>query len=515
MRIAIVVPSEQYLSLAGARIRYQRIAGRLAEFGHSLSMIQIAAFHQQLNLEHDVYVFSKCYDARSLITAHYLAARGRMVAVDLFDDYFSQRTDSRFVRHREWLRSIGSFCNFFLCSTSRMHQVVSAFMPGVPGHVLNDPFEVFYPDQVGERVRLKATAARDDRRIDVAWFGVGDNPTFPVGLSDLAAFGDVLSGIRARGLAVNLRILTNRRALTVDGLAAIGRLSVPVSVEEWTEEDEQELLSNSFLAFIPVNAQPFSTAKSLNRAVTALTAGAQVLSPGFPLYEALGDFIYRDPDQLVDDLLSNRLKVRPASLRALAKTLTVWGDPVCEAEKFGQFLTLLEQDYKPSDELADLVGLIHGHRSSTDCHKATQRLGYLSIGSPFSNPGLNYDVQYRVEDGGARVEFSAKAARHVSPRVARALEPTTSSASRPLLGCAVGDVLPGHPFGAYRMAGDKPASDAGVYAETIHLVRDVTSRLLPGIAIYLSESESPYFERYGEAGWVPPVTLASANETVA
>jgi hypothetical protein len=513
MRVAIVVPSEQYLALAGARIRYQRIAARLRRSGHSLDMIKITEFHRRNPPEHQVYVFSKCYDARSFMTARYLRSHGCRIAVDVFDDYFSQAWDSRFIRHREWLRTIGELCDFFLCSTPQMQEVVSTFLPGKPGHVLNDPFDAFDLAAVAETGQAKLAAARADRHVDVVWFGVGDNPNFPVGLSDLSAFGGSLARIAQRGFTVNLRILTNRRALTVEGLAAIGRLSVPVSVEEWTQEREKELLRQSLLAFIPVNAQPFSIAKSLNRAVTALTGGAQVLSPGYPLYQPLDDFIYHDADSFVDDLLGRRLKVRRSSIRALSRQLTIWGDPDREAEKLGEFLTRLEDGPEEHDTPeAPLIGLIHGQRSPADCHKAAQRLGYLSISSPFSGPGLNYDIRYVIAPEGVQVQVSETAASKISPRVAGFLRPAISPTGKPVSTVSLGEALPGHPFSQYRPLEAAPYSRAAIYAEAIHLVRDATSRLFPDISIYLSEMDPPFTERRGTAAWAPPVSLTASRE---
>jgi hypothetical protein len=69
-----------------------------------------------------------------------------------------------------------------------MRQVAGEFAPGKPCHVLNDPFDKLDQATLGRRLEEKAAKARADRRIDVLWFGNGDNPVFPVGLTDLAAY---------------------------------------------------------------------------------------------------------------------------------------------------------------------------------------------------------------------------------------------------------------------------------------------------------------------------------------
>lgn len=516
MQIAVVVPSEQYMALAGVRIRYQRIAARLEAAGHSLDMLQIADFRATDAAGSDVYIFSKCYDARSYLAARALKARGKLIGVDMFDDYFGQSRDSRFVRQREWLRTIGGLCDFFLCSTPRMRDVVAGFMPGKPGHVLNDPFHAFNPEAVASQSKLKLARARSSRHIDVVWFGVGDNPNFPIGLKDLAAYGGSLARFRQRGFTVDLRILTNRRALTVEGLSSINRLSVPFTVEEWSESREAELLSESLIAFIPVNAQPFSIAKSLNRAVTAITGGAQVLSPGYPLYQPLFDYVYSNADEVADDIFANHLKIRGATMRDLVRTLAVWGNPDRESEKLAAFMEDLAASVtvKASD-MPPVVGVIHGQRSPADCHKAAQRLGYLSIGSPFSSENLNYDVRFIVGQEGTEVQFSEVATPRLLPAVRRQLKDAISPRGKSVKAIALSAVLPGHPFDRYRAADAGKISRPAIYADTIHLVRDAVERLIPDIEIFLSELDSPLMETSRQGAWSPPVALDAARKVAA
>lgn len=504
MRLAVVAPSEQYLTLAGVRIRYMRLLLHLEALGHSLSYVQIADFHRLSALEHDAYLFSKCYDARTFLAARFLKEQGRIVGVDFFDDYFSQTRDSRFVRHREWLRTMSSLCDFYLCSTPRMQDVVETFMPATPGHVLNDPFDDFPLELVARRLADKAAQACASRRLDVAWFGVGDNPNFPVGLQDLAAYGDRLAQFQRRGFEVNLRVLTNRRAFGRDGLAALGRLDVPFIVGEWSRMAEIDLLDQSLLAFIPVNAQPFSIAKSLNRAVTALTGGCQVLSPGFPLYKPLQEFIYDSPDDLFDDLTGGGLRLRSETAEALAGRLTTWGDPEQEAARLAAFLSDLDPFPSPSVNTERTSGVLHGRRSPTDCHRAAQRLGQLSIGSPFSVEGLNYDIRPRFDHAGAVLHLSDAAVAFLDQGFAGRLLFDTESTGKQVAALRIAHALPGHPLDRLRHS-DCASLSVAVYPDVMHLLRDALERLFPLVDLFLSELDSPLMEGLVSSHLAPPL----------
>jgi hypothetical protein len=66
MKLCIVAPTESYLVQAGVRIRYQRIASHLKSSGHTLDIKVIDDLRSEGALDHDAYLFSKCYDAREV-----------------------------------------------------------------------------------------------------------------------------------------------------------------------------------------------------------------------------------------------------------------------------------------------------------------------------------------------------------------------------------------------------------------------------------------------------------------
>lgn len=496
MKICVIAPSEQYLAAAGVRIRYQRIAKHLATLGHELRIAVVDTLNKASALTDDVYLISKCYDARALVVARLLADNGKIIGADFFDDYFSQAGDSRFVRQREWVRDLAGFLDFFLCSTPRMREVIAGYLGDRAGHIMNDPFNSFDIDATRARLETNLDNALTRRRIDVLWFGVGDNPHFSVGLDDLSGYGQVLGDLAGGGFDVRLSILTNARALTVDGLERLRRLPVPYRVEEWTEEKETDHLARSLVAFLPVNAQPFSAAKSLNRAVSALTGGVQVLSPGYPLYAPLGRFVYDDAGRLRQDLEAGALALRGETLPGLMDLFTTWGDPHREADKLAAFLETVQKAKRPvaPPQTPTVVGVVNGKRGAVEAHKYAQRTGHLSIASPFCVDSLNYDVEFVPGEGAdLDIRLSPTAAKRLNPKLEALARPGLLRNGKPARLVSL-TALGVDATTCKRLAPLRNSKSLALasYEETMKILWDVLGQALPGVELRLSEVESPF-----------------------
>ena len=433
MKLSVLVPSAEYKSYAGARIRYGRIAPALESHGVELALEDIGQFNPQ-TADCDVLLVSKCHDARSLVIAAILSGRGCLVGVDLFDDYFSQSGDSRLARYRSWLDQLLQSCDFALCSTPAMAAIAERYRAGVRTYVMDDPAPETDADELTQTLSRKIADLNERRQVRVAWFGVGDNPFFRVGFDDLAAFGGRLGELDQGPLSVQLTVLTNERALTADGLSEISRLPVPTTVEVWTEERERTLLEEAHIAFLPVGTQNFSTAKSFNRAITALSAGCQVLSVGHPLYEPFDALIYRDPAQLRTDLERRSLRFSTGSVELYRKLLEEFADAETKAAGLSAFLASLTHSDQPDGPLA----LVHGHATNGAAHKMVHAAGGISVASPYSTVALGYDVVFRDGADGLSMFVPEKAARRLSPKAQQRLKPAGSINDRPFLVLAKG-----------------------------------------------------------------------------
>lgn len=428
MKIVVLVPSEEYKRYAGARIRYARMAGALAERGFSLALQSIGDFEPQA-ADADIVFVSKCHDARSLVVAALLSASGRLVGVDLFDDYFSQAGDSRLTRYRNWLAQLLPNCHFALCSTEAMAGVVREYRSDVPVHLVHDPAPEIDALSLAATVERKLGAARDAKCIRVAWFGVGDNPHFHVGLHDVAAFAGQLRAFRRTGMAVELDVMTNSRALTAAGLAQLASLDLPTRVEEWTEKGEESLLKDALIVYLPVNFQGFSTAKSLNRAVTGLAAGCQILSVGYPLYGPLHALIYRGANVLADDIATGDLRLSPARMDLLEGLIGSFASAATEAERLSQFLNALS----PSTAADARLALVHGYSTNERAAEMVEAAGGLTVATPSTPASVVTDVIFRWAVDQLNMLVSEAAARSLRPGLKNRLEPAGNIHGRQFL----------------------------------------------------------------------------------
>ncbi len=498
MKICVLVPSEEHLKQGGVRIRYRRIQEHLQGLGDELQVIPLGELANARDYVHDIYIISKCYDAAAILLSVHLKSIGKLVGVDLFDDYFSQSYDSRFIRQRLWLRSLVPLADFILVSTPAMRDVVHDFAPGKPVHLMNDPSPPLDSGTIRAAVRHKLEKLDREKILNVGWFGIGDNPHFPVGLADLVAFGTELTRLRAQRWDIRLDILTNERAMTSDGLAMLRRLPLPWTVEVWTEDREADLLARSMVIFLPVNAQNFSIAKSLNRAVSALSAGAQVLSSGYPLYEPLSAFIYRNPAELRADVEMHRPALREETIGDFLQTMAQLGSAPEEARKLSEFLaTQRKNEFDSGHRTGISQAVIHGKRSSGEVHKLAQEIGALSVASPFASQKLDYDVKFLFSRGllGLDVLIAEKHCARLRPEVQNLLYTYGKEAGIYYRTIEFSHLVPGYLFtGEALVNTNSTFGMLASYAHVMNVVEKAIRSLFPGISCYYSEqSKIPFW----------------------
>jgi len=498
MKLCVVVPTEEYLAQAGVRIRYERIRTPLQTHDCEIDIVVIDALLGRKDFSHDIYLFSKCYDARVFLMAALVRKYGKLCGIDFFDDYFSQSRECKFIRHREWLRSAVGLMDFHLCSTERMAKVIGEFATVFQCHVLNDPYESFDMDAISEALAGKVDETLATGIVHLAWFGVGDNPHFAVGLHDLLAYSCLLNDLRSADLQVELHILTNKRALNARGLEMIERLPVLHTLEEWTTDKEAALLKKCLAAFIPVNGQNFSIAKSMNRAVTALTAGVQVISAGYPLYRKLDDFIYRDPAQLLQDLRHKELRLRPQTLGELDQLFADFADTDKEALKLARFLHALPQKNGSGRSLPEskspTIGIVHGVKSPTDFHKQIQKLGQLSISSPFGTEKLNYDIRFVADGTHILLELEKRLLPLLAPALKESLREGVSGTGRAIMMFALDERFAAEATALQQgFAASSRVMKLVTYPSAMQGIRRIVERSFPAIKVQFSEREVPYF----------------------
>ncbi len=352
-----------------------------------------------------------------------MRAAGKVVGIDLFDDYFTQWGDSRLHRFRRWLSLASQACDFALCSTRVMRRIVERYSPNLPVHVLPDPYPEIDCNRLTAIVSNKLARAQRERIIDIVWFGIGSNPTFTVGLQDLAAYSSSLRALASSGFKPRLAILTNKSALKPEMLAQLSRIPIDYRIDFWSLEAEIKALANAFACFLPVNGQGFSRAKSLNRALTAISSGAQVLSPGFPLYAELHPAIYTDAEELALDAANGRCRIRKENVSEIASLVQRASSVVALAKDLYAFLSGLVarmENGQPSDSPAK-IALIYGASQDLPAVRGARAAGVLSVASPFARVERAYDIRVDYHSGGC-FDFwiTPQIRRHLAPRRSRA-----------------------------------------------------------------------------------------------
>ena len=409
MNICVVVPSSEYLEQAGVRIRYERISAHLLSHGVILKFKVIEEFVENSYLNDDVYIISKVYDFRAVLLAAEITASGKLVGPDLFDDYFSDAEDFRFTRLRNWLAELTKFSSFALCSTDKIKNGLKAYLKEIPSHVMNDPAEIEPGglQKVLELVESKQSQLRDTRELRIVWFGIGDNPHFDVGIQDLVRFApQALRKLKVAFPNIKLTLLTNKRALTTDAYELLKKLPVKYSVELWSEEKEKALLADSSVALLPVNYQSFSKVKSFNRAITALTNGAQVLSLGYDLYAPLEKIIYRSPEELIDDLESGSLRFSSANESVINELFAKFASAVNEAERLGNFLTTLNAPNEKNENYVKLVSL--GSSLDKNLYKFAAKYNWVCVSPPALSKRANQILSIELSKDNSFYVFMGK-----------------------------------------------------------------------------------------------------------
>lgn len=411
MKLVVLIPSDAHAGSAGVRIRYARLVAPLSRIGIELDTMPIDSF-DPVKTTCDAAVICKCHDARALVVAALLSRRKIPVGLDLFDDYFSQADDSRLARFRSWLAQASHLVTFMLCSTESMANAVRSYAGDVPLHILSDPAPAFDQRALADDLARRMAVIRSEGILRVCWFGIGDNPYFPVGLSDVLAFSAELRSLASGDSPIEFTIMTNSRALDASGLSTIARLPLATRVEQWSLEGEEHLLRRSMLAFLPVNGQPFSTAKSLNRAVTALTSGCQVLSVGYALYSALDAFIYRHPRNLLRDIARERLKLSPSTVRGFALKLDEIASPEREAGSLAQFVReVSSRSSARMDHPSEPICVLHGFGTSASVNHLVARGSGISVRTPLCSAPLECDVLVNLASGGEQALLVSDRAR--------------------------------------------------------------------------------------------------------
>jgi hypothetical protein len=266
---------------------------------------------------------------------------------------------------------------------------------------------------------------------------------------------------------------------------------VPFVIREWSKKREDEALSRCLVSFLPVNFQPFSIAKSLNRGLSALVGGTQLLTAGFPLYESLAEYVYDDAASLIDDLENSKLKLCSEKLGEFAEWVGERAAPAAEAQNLAKFFASKTKSSPKEADDERHCAVLHGAKSTASINSFTQRLGCLSLASPLLPGGMRCDahIGFFGNEPSLKLRVSEAALNHLPAelRVA-AVWADPSLGKGPSWEVPLDQLESDFPFESIRHPKLRSAcAEAATNDETMKLTRMFFRALFPNFCIIESE----------------------------
>jgi len=220
--------------------------------------------------------------------------------------------------------------------------------------------------------------------------------------------------------------------------------------------------------------------------MAALLSGSQVLATGYPLPAPLSPFVYRDAQQLRNDLLaaSPALGERNAAELAQLSRAAPLEDTAAQLLAFLRTLTRNETTSRVATK-GPVAAVLHGRNSPASAHKYAQRLEALSVATPFAlTKNLNFHVRFVPRPSGAGMDVLIAQPQHAA--LAPALREQLVSAGKIIetsySRIGIEKLLPDAVFdGAAMAAIDDPAACAAAYGPVATLVERALKALVPGI----------------------------------
>jgi hypothetical protein len=492
-RICVLVSSDDSFRQARARRRYLPLGAEFSKNGADLEIRPIGSIGHARELTHDVYIVSECYDTLPLVLAQHLRRSDKQIGVDLVEDHFSA-TDATGAPLCGWLSSMVKASDFLLCRTLSLKAVAERYAPGLPTHVLGEEPLPCDSAKLAQALADKLARFAQSRRLTVGWLAMASQPLVPVELAELGSFGEELTRLGAPGVPVQLEILTQSR-VSADRLASLSRLGLPFEIHDWSEERQDAVLRRSLVFFLPVDAQASRTSLPESHAIAALLSGSQVLATGYPLPARLSPLVYRDGQQLRDDLLAASPALRGRNAAELAQLSRAAPLEVAASELLA-FLHTVTRNETTSRVATQgpVAAVLHSRNSPTSAHKYAQRLEALSVATPFAlAKKLNFDVRFvpRPSGAGMDVLISESHRSFLAPKLRERLVSAGKILETSYSRIGLEEVLPDAVFDGLAVAAiDDPAACAAAYGPVATLVERALKALVPGIRCFHSDNSS-------------------------
>lgn len=268
-------PAAPNPDLASARLRCFRPLEYLNRDGWHCELFDRGQMHR-----YRVVVFQKAYSEEDLAIAAHLRTLGARTVFDLCDNHFYNPTGRDDLRIRaERLRRMIESVDAVTASTPQLAEFIQR-----PCAIVDDALDAVEPQQWTARM-LHGWSRRSDA-LRMVWFGNAGQDEPPFGLIDMGRIRPALEFLH-RCRAIELTVISNSRPVFDRWMAGT---PFPVCYHEWDNRTYQRILRENDMCLIPVNPNPFTICKTINRMAIALLLGLPVIADPIPSYEELRPF---------------------------------------------------------------------------------------------------------------------------------------------------------------------------------------------------------------------------------
>jgi len=230
-----------------------------------------------------VVVFQKAYTPNDLDVADHLRGLGVRTVFDLCDNHLYVPPDRPDFRERaDRLRRMIDRVDAVSVATPELARFIDR-----PTTVIDDALDDV-PVDLWSPIRTVGRRWRGRRPLRLVWFGNAGEMSPPFGLIDLARVVPALEAMHARS-PVSLTVVSNSRAAFDKHLSGV---QFPVHYHEWATSRFVRLFRGHDLCLIPVNVNPFTVCKTVNRLALSLLLGVPAIADWIPSYEELRDSVF-------------------------------------------------------------------------------------------------------------------------------------------------------------------------------------------------------------------------------
>jgi hypothetical protein len=261
--------------------------------------IQVGTYNSCDRDKYKTVIFSKIYDDRALYEAQRLKTHGTRVVFDICDNHFHGEDEHHFISARvERLSRMLVIADKITTSTDVLASQMRERFPDAAAKISVIPDFLEMPVERGDLTassrrhvsRLADFHARSPGCLKLIWFGVHGARNAPAGMRDLAQIRRTLE-ISSTRTPISLTIMSDSYLAY---LRSVAGWSLPVTYVPWSLDRADSVLTMHDVALLPINRNPFTLAKTINRPATAMGAGLGVIANAIPSYEELRPFIWLD-----------------------------------------------------------------------------------------------------------------------------------------------------------------------------------------------------------------------------